>query len=202
MFNTHRYVAILAVALATGACAAASTIGTLGTIVSTVGLPSPGDRQTRVTGEIRSLDVAAQRIRITMHDGQAGEIRYDADTEILYRQEPYAAAALQTGDLVVVDTRQDAQGQLHAERIFVQHSAQDRAGEGSRVQQFVGRIDTIDHDRGEFVLRTQHGEVTVALPFNAPKATIDFFRRLRSGDTVSLEGVPVAGGRVEIHRFL
>ena len=53
--------------------------------------------------------------------------------------------------------------------------------------QFTGRVGQIDYERGLFILQTQNGNYTVSLPYNPPQATVDYFRRLRTGDNVRLE---------------
>ena len=52
-----------------------------------------------------------------------------------------------------------------------------------------GTVDRIDYDRGIFDVRTRdRGTISVALPFNARTSDVDAFRRLRSGDSVRVEG--------------
>jgi hypothetical protein len=63
----------------------------------------------------------------------------------------------------------------------------------------VGRID---YNQGWFELRTQNGTATVTLPYNAGDATTDYFRRLRTGMNVRLEGTNLGNGRVELYRFI
>jgi hypothetical protein len=52
-----------------------------------------------------------------------------------------------------------------------------------------GTVERIDYDRGIFDVRTRdRGTISVALPFNARTSDVDAFRRLRTGDSVRVEG--------------
>jgi hypothetical protein len=46
------------------------------------------------------------------------------------------------------------------------------------------------------------GTLTVSLPANASAAAVDRFRRLRTGESVSVEGSFVTAVMVELNRFL
>jgi hypothetical protein len=68
--------------------------------------------------------------------------------------------------------------------------------------QLYGTVGRIDYNQGWFELRTQQGTATVTLPYNVGDAQSDYFRRLRTGQSVRLEGTNVGNGRVELYRFM
>jgi hypothetical protein len=191
----------VALALALSGCAGGA-IGTLASVVSTVGLPSGGEQPDQIVGEIQSIDLERQQLQILTHDGRSVSVLIDQNTAVVRQGEAAGPAELQRGDLVVIDARPDFPGHVRAERIHVPRPGEPADRQAAEIRQLVGRVGAIDQERGELVLETRHESVTVVLPFNAPQATVDFFRRLRVGDTVSLEAVPVTSGRLEIHRFL
>jgi hypothetical protein len=205
MRNRFRGALVAVTAAATMAGCAGNTLGALGEVLGTVlSAPAGGGADQRVAVEIRSVDTRQQLIQVATQEGQTGAVRYDANTVVVYQNQQYPVTALERGDLVTMQL-QDVQGSLYTPRIDVQQSVQDRggaAGGAGSVVQLTGRVAQIDQNAGAFLLQTQQGNVTVALPRNPPQATVDYFRRLRNGDTVRLEAVPVSQTRVEIHRFL
>lgn len=195
-------VATAALLLSTAACGG-NTLGTLGDILGGVAGPQGGQSgQLRV--EVRGVDTQRQEIQVATEQGQTGAVRYDQNTAVVYRQQQYPVSALERGDIVLMQVQELAQGALYVSRVDVEQSVQDRGGAGGSgaLQQFSGRVGQIDYERGVFVLQTQSGTLTVSLPYNPPQATVDYFRRLRAGDTVRLEATPIGTARVEIYRFL
>jgi hypothetical protein len=100
-----------------------------------------------------------------------------------------------------VITVQNVQNTMYVSRVDVQTSVRERTGSSALVQ-MTGRVMSINHNGGTFVVRGTSGDVTVSLPYNAPQATVNYFRQLRVGHEVRLEATMVASGRAEIHRFL
>jgi hypothetical protein len=184
------------------ACAG-NSLGALGDILGGA-QPSGGAQQGQIAAEIRQVNTQQQTIEVATQDGQTGAVYFDQNTTVVYQQQQYPVTALERGDLVVLQAQQDAQGRIYVSRIDVQTSVQDRTGQtgSGALRQYTGRVAQIDVDRGYFVLQDQVGNITVTLPYNPPRATLDYFRRLRVGDTVRLEATSVGTGRVEIHRFL
>jgi hypothetical protein len=190
-----------AAALSLAACSG-NGLGALGDILGGVaGMPASGGQRAQLSVEIRQVDTQPQRIQVRTTDGRTGDVAWDQNTVVVYRQQQYAVTALERGDLAVVHVVQDAQGNMYAERVDVTQSVREATG-GNAVRQFSGRVSQIDHTRGWFVLQTQSGNITVALPYNPPQATSDYFHRLRVGNTVNVEAVMVGTNRAEIHRFL
>ncbi|MEX1184182.1 MAG: hypothetical protein WEF86_13200 [Gemmatimonadota bacterium] len=198
------YAAALTVALFSTACGG-NSLGALGDILGgAMGGGQAGAQEGQLNVEIQQVNTQQQAIQVVTQEGQTGAVRYDQNTIVVYQQQQYPVTALERGDIVVMQVQQDAQGNLYTQRIDVQQSVQERTGNTGtgQVQRFSGRVAQLDIDRGTFVLQTQNGNVSVTLPYNAPEATVDYFRRLRNGDNVSLEATPLGSGAVQIYRFL
>lgn len=202
--------AVLALALASSACAGGN-LGPLGDILAgAAGLPGSGggqQQQGQVLAEIQGLDTGRQLIQVRTEDGRSGSLLYDQNTVVVYQQRQYEVANLERGDVVAIQVRQDRQGNAYASRIDVQQSVQERTGQttggvgGDQLQQFSGRVGQVDRQRGWFQLQSQYGGVTVTLPYNVSSTTMNQFNRLRSGDSVRLQGTQLGNGRVELYRF-
>lgn len=200
----HVAAAVFAVTTLTG-CAGAN-LGTLGDILGgAIGAPMGGAN--RVVAEVQSVDTRQQVIYVRNEQGQNGTVFFDQNTQVVYGNQQYPVTALERGDVVSIQVQQTQQNQLYASRIDVQQSAQDRGiqtggqASGQRVQ-LTGRVGQVEYDRGLFQLQTQQGTYTVALPYNPGAANSDYFRRLRTGDTVRIEGTSTGSGRIELYRFL
>lgn len=207
LFQLGRRAAIVALALATSACAGGN-LGPLGDILAgAAGLPGTAGQQGQVVAEIQGVDTRQQAIQVRTEDGRTGSLLYDQNTVVVYQQRQYQVANLERGDIVAIQVQQDTRGNAYASRIDVQQSVQERTGQASggsaQLQQLTGRVGQIDHQRGWFQLQTQYnGTVTVTLPYNPSSATETRFNRLRSGDSVRIEGADIGSGRVELYRFL
>lgn len=208
----RRGVALAAVLAASG-CAGGGLggLGGLGDILAgAAGLPGAGQQQGQgqVVAEIQGLDTQRQLIQVRTQDGQTGSVQYDQNTVVVYQQQQYQVSNLERGDVVAIQVRQTGQGSAYASRIDVQQSVQERNGQSGggggvgQVQQFTGRVGQVDLQRGMFQLQTSYsGNVVVTLPYNPSSTTVNQFNRLRSGDSVRLEGTQVGNGRVELYRF-
>lgn len=178
-----------------------NTLETLGQVLGNAAGGGAGS-QGQLAVEVRAINTQQQLIQVATQEGQVGNVRYDANTVVVYRQQQYPITALEPGDLATM-TVQDVQGTLYVSRIDVQQSVQDRGGTGSgSLLQLSGTVYQIDHNAGTFVLATQSGNVTVTLPYNPPQATLNYFHALRNGSTVRLEARAISNTRVEIYRFL
>ena len=202
--RTITRVPILLLALSLPACAG-NSLGALGDILAgAAGMPGSGGQQGQLNVEIRDVNTQQQVLQVATQEGQTGNVYYDQNTVVTYRQQQYPVSALERGDIVVMQVQETAQGSLYTNQIAVQTSAQDRTGQTGtgQLMQYSGRVSGIDYERGMLTLQVQNGTVTATLPYNAPQATVDYFRRLRVGNNIRLEATPVATGRVEIYRFL
>jgi hypothetical protein len=205
---------VLAAVLAASGCASGGLggLGGLGDILAgAAGLPGSGQQgqgqQGQVVAEVQGLDTQRQLIQVRTQNGQTGSLLYDQNTVVVYQQQRYQVSNLERGDVVAIQVQQTNQGSPYASRIDVQQSVQERNGQtagggGVGVQQFTGRVGQIDHQRGMFQLQTSYsGNVVVSLPYNPSSTVVNQFNRLRSGDSVRLEGAQIGNGRVELYRF-
>ncbi len=124
--QVRNLIAVLAVLLLTG-CSG----GLLGDILGG-GLGGLGGGQEQGQGqleaEIQQVDTQRQLIQVRTREGETGAVRYDRNTFVVYRQEQYPVTALERGDIVVMQVRQDRDGSLYVGRIDVTQSVQERRG--------------------------------------------------------------------------
>jgi hypothetical protein len=158
-----------------------------------------------VVGEVRNVDTRGRQIELRSDTGRTWLVGYDSNTRVIYRQREYAVTNLERGDYVAIRTQQDRDGRLHTDLVTVRESVQDRSGSGrvGRLDRFEGRVEYVDPRRGLFEVRDQRDRlVTVAVPFNAPRAVTDRFNRLRQGDYVRAEGRFTSQDRFELENFM
>lgn len=114
---TLRAAALLALApllLAAVAC------GGLGTTPSSRSEPANA-----VSGEVVRVELFERQILLRNTYDRVVRVHYEADTPVFYRGQQYRAENLEPGDVIRVDAL-DRQGVLHARRIDVEQSVQDR----------------------------------------------------------------------------
>jgi hypothetical protein len=200
--SLRRFAVVCAFGLTTSGCAALGTLDTLGEVLGGVIGGPEGPARATVAAQVRQVEPQRQVIHVQTQEGQTGAVAYDQQTVVVYQQQRYAVTSLQPGDHVNLHVERDARGEYVARQIdLVQRGHQ--AGQTGGVVQLAGRVGHIDYNRGTFELQTQHaGTVTVSLPYNPAAATADRFRRLRTGDSVGIEGGFITSTRVELHRFL
>lgn len=218
--HSIRNVAAAAAAVLTLSGCAGTNLGQIGDILGGVmGAPGgQGQQNGQVLAEVQNVDTRQQVIQLRTQEGQTGNVMYDQNTLVVYQNQQYPATALERGDVAYFQLQQTQQGATYAARIDVQQSVQERSGQTSgntgtygnggtyggnqQVMQLYGSVGRIDYNQGWFELRTQNGTATVTLPYNAGDAQTDYFRRLRTGQTVRLEGTNLGNGRVELYRFM
>jgi hypothetical protein len=197
-------------AVALSGCAG-TNLGQLGDILGgAMGGMGGAGQNGQMTVEVQGVDTRQQVIAVRTEQGQQGNVMFDQNTVVTYRNQQYPVTALERGDVVAMQVQQTQQGAPYVSRIDVQQSVQDRGGQSTggtyggsaQMQQVYGRVGQIDHNRGMFQLQTQQGTYVVSLPYNPGSATADYFNRLRTGDTVRLEGTVTANGRMELYRFI
>lgn len=157
-------------------------------------------------GEVRRVDTRNRQIELRSDSGRNLQVRYDNNTQVVYRQRDYAVSNLEPGDYVAMRAQQDRDGRYYADYITVREAAQDRGGAGrggiGRLDRFEGRVESIDSRRGSFEVRDRGRVVLVTLPYNAPRSVSDRFNRLREGDFVRGEGRYINDDRFELENFL
>lgn len=177
--------------------AGCGNLGSLGEVLGGLGGPAGGSE---VRGEIYTVDSRSQQLQIRTSDGQAVTLGYDSNTQVIFQNQRYAVANLERGDLVTARILQDNQGRAYTDLITVEQSVSDTGGTARQI--FEGRVGSIDLQRGYFQLQLSNGVTyVVTLPYNPAPTDLDRFRRLRSGDLVSIEGSLLAQNRIELYRF-
>ncbi len=211
MFNCNK-IRMLAVALATtttlGACAGAGALGdVLGGVLGGAG----GQQQQsgQVQGTILGVDTRAQAIGVRLADGQSVNLRYDANTQVIFENRNYPPTALERGDRVTARIQQMQQG-YYTDVVQVTQSVSGSAGSSGTsvtpsgsVQQLEGVVQNVSLGEGSFTMGLQgYGIVTVTLPYNASRTEIERFQRLRRGDSIRFYGVFINQTRIELRQFI
>jgi ribosomal protein L14 len=213
-----RNMATAAVTVLTLTGCAGTNLGQIGEILGATMGGAGGQQQQgngRVLAEVQNVDTRQRVIQLRTQEGQTGNVMFDQNTVVVYQNQQHPVTALERGDVAYFQLQQTQQGATYAARIDVQQSVQERNGQqtggmqgggtyGGQQQmvQLAGTVGRIDYNQGWFELRTQNGTATVRLPYNAGDAQADYFRRLRTGQTVRVEGTNAGNGQVELYRFM
>ena len=159
-----------------------------------------------IIGEVQFVDDRSREIEIRSDSGRRSVLRFDNNTQVIYRQRTYPVTNLERGDYVAARVQQDRDGRMLTTSISVRETAQDRgmgASVGNRLERTEGRVENIDARRGTFEIRDQRNRVVViSVAFNAPRTVTDRFNRLRNGDYVRIEGRQVNSDRFDLENFL
>lgn len=106
---------------------ACSNLGALGDILGGLGgIGGAQQQQGQVEVEIRQVDVNAQRIHVRTRTGETGSVRFDNQTQVIYRQQSYPVTALEPGDIAVMQVQEIQGNELYASRIEVTQNVRDR----------------------------------------------------------------------------
>jgi hypothetical protein len=177
--------------------AACSPLGALDAVV-----PGPGHRQAVVEGQIRSVDLRRSRVEIRDHRNRGQTLWIDRSTRVVYRQRDFPVSALERGDIVRVRVARDRDGSLWADRIDVRESVRDRSRAHVRTERLAGTVTRSDVRGGRFVIQPdRRGSVMVYVPSHVNGHAARRFQRLRRGDQVRVEVIPLARGSAELVRF-
>ena len=229
MKHSFRNLAAAAAAVVTLSGCAGTNLGQLGEILGgAMGGGGMGGQQQngQILAEVQNIDTRQGVIQLRTEQGQTGNVMFDQNTRLVYQNQQYPITALERGDVAVFQLQQTQQGATYASHIEVRQSVQERTGQNTNTgsgtygngsgtygngsgtygntqrMELYGTVGRVDYNQGWFEVRTQNGTATVTLPYNAGDATTDYFRRLRTGQTVRLEGTNLGNGRVELYRFM
>lgn len=170
--------------------------------------PTPQLDGDEIVGEITGIDSRLKQIYLrpaaeVSSRAWTETVRYDDDTEVLYRGREYSVSSLEVGDIVALQIwHRDRE--RNANLIRVQQSRRDRdlARTGTEIQRIEGTVERVD-SRDEFELRERSGaKVIVSLPPNARQSVVAQGERLRRGDHVLGEGRYVSRDRFELENLL
>ena len=168
------------------------------------GLGDYGTQSNEIVGEVQNIDTRSRQIEIRTDAGRTSLIRYDNNTQVIYRQRNYQVSNLERGDYVAARIQQDRDGRNYTDTVTVRESVQDRGSTGgARLDRIEGRVEYVDNRRGTFEIRDSRNRlIVVSVAFNAPRAVTDRFNRLRNGDFVRIEGRTVSADRFDLEDFL
>jgi hypothetical protein len=171
------------------------------------GLGDYGSSSSDIVGEVQHVDARAREIEIRTDSGRTSVVRYDNNTQVVYRQRNYSVDNLERGDYVAARIQRDRDGRNFTDSITVRESVQDRGyssgGGRARLDRAEGRVEYVDPRRGTFEIRDSRNRlIVVSVAFNAPRTVTDQFNRLRNGDHVRIEGRAVNADRFELENFL
>lgn len=205
MLARTRGVAALALTASLAACASgAGGLGDiLGSVLGGAGQGQGQGQSGQASGVITGVDGRRQEIGLQTSSGQTAALRYDGNTRVVYQQREYPVSALERGDRVTLRVRQIQGGEYYTDYVQVDQSVQERGGTSQQqARAFEGTVRQVDLNQGWFAVDTRgYGTLTVTLPYAVSRADNDRFRRLRRGDGVRFEAVPLNQTRVELQRF-
>ncbi len=198
-------IAIGTVVFATLPGCAGNELGALGEVLGGVLNPAGagGAQQAQARVEIQGVNASQRSIQVTTDQGETGTVLYDQSTVVVYQQQQYPPTALERGDIAIMQLQRIDQG-IYVSRIDVEQSVQERGGQtaSGQLREMYGRVGQVDLRRGFFDLQAQDRTYTVFVSSGAGAANVEFFNRLRTGDTVRIEGRVTDVGRVELYRFM
>ena len=159
---------------------------------------------------VERVNTGSREIDLRPNDGRTRVVGYSTDTRVMYRGREYPVSQLEAGDIVAMQLRQDSRGNSYTDLIRVQESIRDRDQSrggtirpGTGIQTVDGRVEQLDFQRSSFEIREQSRErVLVFLSYNARRSDVDYFRALRVGDYVKVEGRFLDRERFELENFL
>ncbi len=173
-----------------------------GTGVYRAGVHGLAPRAFVVDGRVHSVDLRRSRIEIRDYGNRARTLRFDRGTQVVYRNRAYTPSAVERGDVVRVHVTQDRNGRLWADRIHVRESVRERGRGYVRTEHMRGAVLSVDGRRGRFLLDAGRNQrLVVVVPRDVDRHQVRQFHRLRRGDRVRVDVVPVGPGTVELIRF-
>jgi hypothetical protein len=163
-----------------------------------------------VQAEVDQIDRTRREIHALTNGGGRRVIPYDIDrTHVVYHGWDYTVSDLESGDLIAYFPM--TRDQTYVDTIRIEEPVQARpvsstarrAPLPTRNDVVEGTVERIDIDRGFFDVRPRSGStVTVTIPYNARAADVDYFRSLRRGDSVRVEGEFVDRDNLQLLAFL
>lgn len=147
-------------------------------------------------GTIEELDHSRRELYLRTQGGQSQIITYTNRTRVGSEGKKISPSELGRGDMIEVRMHGTTDGRAVADSIRMR----ERGGGNSIIE---GTIERVLSDRRIIELRTFSGALnSVYVPQNSPELVEDEFSRLRSGDSVRLEGIFFGENRFELMRIL
>ena len=147
-------------------------------------------------GTVEEVDHSVRELYLRTRGGQSQIVTYTNRTRVAVQGKEISPTQLGRGDMIEVRMHGTADGRAVADSIRVRER-------GMRKTTIEGTVERVLSDRRIIELRTSSGALTsVYLPQNSPEIVEDEFSRLRSGDSVRLEGIFFGEKRFELTRIL
>ena len=83
--------------------------------------------QDEIVATVERVDTGFREINLRPNDGRTRVVGYSTDARVMYRGREYPVSQLQSGDVVVMQLRQDSRGNSYTDLIRVQESNRDWA---------------------------------------------------------------------------
>jgi hypothetical protein len=167
-------------------------------------------RPGEIRAEVVEVDRGRREIRVQTDSGRRQVVAYDIDrTRVIYHGWDYTVDHIVAGDVIAY--RQLARDRGFVETIRIQEPVQARTTTGAASRSppragndvVEGTVERIDPRLGVFDIRPRSGRtVTVSVPYNARTADVDYFRSLRRGDHVRVEGEFVNPDNLQLLSFV
>jgi hypothetical protein len=192
-----------ATALTLAALTACSSTGGLGNILGSV-LGGGTGQGSQVTGAVLGVDTRSQQLSIQQSNGQAVNLAYDGQTQVVYQNQNYPVTSLERGDQVTARVQSTSNGAYYTDLVQVDQSvssAGSGTGSGS-VQTLQGIVRQVDQANGMFTIDNSDGvRLVVQMPSNSSRTDVSKFQSLRAGDVARFYGVYLNNSRVELRQF-
>jgi cold shock CspA family protein len=189
-------VAVLGTALGAAACAPGMMIDDVF---------NPGRSSSVVHGEIRSIDTRSGRLQVRDDRGRSQTLRYDRQTTVVNGNRRMAVSSLQRGDRVRVRMVYDRQGRPWAERVEVRGHARNDRDRGrhatARVERLDGTVAWVDGRRGMVGVTRNNQTLTVHASSQMSRSDQNRFDRLRRGQRIRIDVMPVGRNQFQLVRF-
>ena len=202
MTISQRFVRLGATTLLFATLGACSQTGGLGSVLGSV---LGGQQQaSQVSGTVRGVDTRNSQIVLQQSNGQSVGLSYDNQTKIVYQNQNYSVASLESGDQVTARVQQTQNGGYYTDYVQVDQSVSTGSGStgNAQVQSLQGTVRRVDVANGWFEVSPNSNVVlTVSMPYNASRADVQRFQNLRNGDSVRFTGVYLNNSRVELRQF-
>jgi hypothetical protein len=83
--------------------------------------------QDEIVATVERVDTGFREINLRPNDGRTRVVGYSTDARVTYRGREYPVSQLQSGDVVVMQLKQDSRGNSYTDLIRVQESNRDWA---------------------------------------------------------------------------
>jgi len=83
--------------------------------------------QDEIVATVERVDTGFREINLRPNDGRTRVVGYSTDARVMYRGREYPVSQLQSGDVVVMQLKQDSRGNSYTDLIRVQESNRDWA---------------------------------------------------------------------------